>query len=427
MKVLWLCNIMLPVIAESLGLESSNKEGWLTGLSERIRREKDGAVKLGVCFPVPPGAERVRGEAGGVAYFSFEEDRDNAHRYQSRMEGQLREALQDFRPDVVHIFGTEYPHTLAMLRAMERPERALVGIQGLCFDYADYYMAGLPEEVCKSATFRDLVKRDSLKKQQEKFRLRGEFEKEALRRAVHVTGRTSWDRRLTEEINPSRQYHFMNETLRSPFYDGRWDASACEKQRIFMSQGNYPIKGLHFALEALGMLKEEYPRARLYVAGDVVTAYESLKDKLKLSEYGKYIRKRIAALGLWDRVFFLGRLPAGQMKEQYLKANLYLSPSAIENSPNSLGEAMLLGVPSVSSDVGGVSDMLEDGREGLLYESGDAEALAERIRRIFADPGEAARLGEAASRRASATHDPDANFKRLLEIYRELCGETERK
>ena len=51
MRVLWICNIMLPVIAKQLGMPYSNKEGWLSGLAERILDEKNSNITLGVCFP----------------------------------------------------------------------------------------------------------------------------------------------------------------------------------------------------------------------------------------------------------------------------------------------------------------------------------------------------------------------------------------
>ena len=57
-----------------------------------------------------------------------------------------------------------------------------------------------------------------------------------------------------------------------------------------------------------------------------------------------------------DKIEFLGRLSAEGMKQAYLDANVFVMPSTIENSPNSLGEAMLLGVPCVAADVGGVAE-----------------------------------------------------------------------
>ena len=93
------------------------------------------------------------------------------------------------------------------------------------------------------------------------------------------------------------------------------------------------------------ILLEKYPDARVYVAGSSLVEYRTLKQKLKISAYGKYLRRLIRENGLGDRILFLGRLNAEQMRDRYLKSSLFLCPSSLENSPNSLGEAMLLGSP----------------------------------------------------------------------------------
>ena len=78
MRVLWVCNIMLPVVAEHLGLEASNKEGWLTGLSTAIlRHQKENETELGVCFPAEEslaGFEQILqapGTDGRIHAFGF--------------------------------------------------------------------------------------------------------------------------------------------------------------------------------------------------------------------------------------------------------------------------------------------------------------------------------------------------------------------
>lgn len=81
------------------------------------------------------------------------------------------------------------------------------------------------------------------------------------------------------------------------------------------------------------------------MAGIGITAYGSLKEKLKISGYGKYLRKLMEENGLEDKITVLGQLSDVQMKEAYLNSHVFVCPSALENSPNSLGEAMLLGVP----------------------------------------------------------------------------------
>ncbi len=421
MKILWLCNIMLPVIAEAVGREASNKEGWLSGLAEQILRHKsENNIQLGICFPIEKGSDPMRGEVSGIAYYGFEESTGKAEYYDSALESGLKAILEDFEPDVIHCFGTEYPHTLAMTKVCKEKDRLLIGIQGLCFKYADYYMANLPEKIQRRYLLRDFLKQDNLVKQQKKYVMRGAFEIEALKNTGNVTGRTDWDLQAAKEVNPEVKYHFMNETLRANFYGPIWEYEACEKYSVFLSQGNYPIKGLHFVLQALPDILRKYPETKVYVAGDVITRYESLMEKIKIGSYGKYCRDLIRKNKLEDKVIFLGRLNSAQMCDRYLKSNLFLSPSAIENSPNSVGEAMLLGMPVVSSEVGGVANMLKNGEEGLLYPYQDTEKLADAVCTVFEQKDKAAVFGQRARKHALITHDPETNYRRLVEIYEEL-------
>ena len=421
MKVLWLCNIMLPIIAKELGQEASNKEGWLTGLSEQLLSHAgENGIELGICFPVGKNQKPVKGQGKNFSYFGFCEDTTRAEEYDEAIEPQLAAIVEEFAPDVIHVFGTEYPHTLAMTRCIEDKSRLLIGLQGLCSECAKVYTAGLPDKVQKRWLFRDFVKNDNIVMQQRKFARRGENEIEAIKNAGHITGRTEWDKAVVEGINPKVQYHFMNETLRPVFYDALWNYSTCEKYSIFLSQGDYPLKGLHFFLQAMPAILERYPDTKAYVAGDVITKYGTWKEKLKIGSYGKYCRELIKKYHLENKIVFLGRLNSKEMCRQYLKSHVFLSASALENSPNSVGEAMLLGMPVISSMVGGVPSMLTDKKEGLLYPYQDIHKLAETVCTMFAETPKATEYGKAARERALVTHDPEKNYKRLLEIYAEL-------
>lgn len=88
---------------------------------------------------------------------------------------------------------------------------------------------------------------------------------------------------------------------------------------------------------------------------------------------------------------------------------------------------MLLGMPCVASDVGGVSSMLNHGREGLLYPSDDPYLLAEYICRVFEQDDMAAEMGRNAKIHAVQTHDPERNFRDLLNIYENISGNQEAK
>ncbi len=437
MKVLWLVNLILPAFAASQGLPYSEREGWLTGLYGAVKACSAGGqeaadintpeITLAVAYPTSSesmsGAQEFsRTEWDGTVWYGFCEDLAHPEIYEEGMEEAFRKILADFQPDIVHVFGTEFPHALACLKAFSRPERSLVGIQGLCCGIAENYMAGLPNKVQREATFRDRVRSDSLRRQQEKFRRRAEHERELLALAGHVTGRTAYDERVTGELNPDRIYHPMNETLRGEFYEGVWDPGKAVKHRIFLPQGDYPLKGFHHLLAAAGELLADYPDLEIRVAGISVIGGDRKRVPLllRIGAYGRYLKRLIAEGSLRKKVTILGKLSASRMKEEMLEAGVFVLPSVIENSPNSMGEAMLLGLPVVASRTGGIPSLLADGREGLLVEPGDAKALADAIRQIWEEPVIAAVYGENARKRALVTHDPEINQRRLLEIYEEI-------
>ena len=373
MRVLWVCNQCIPAIAKDLNIEVPNKEGWLTGLSEKILADKDNEIELSIFFNTDYAHSGLH-EEYDIKSYGYCDDAEMAWDYDYHLEREFGGILYKFNPDIVHIFGTEYPHTLAMCKAFANPSRILIGIQGLCSIYAKHYFDGLPEEVINSSTLRDNLKKDNLKEQKRHFELRGNNEIEAIKLAGNVTGRTDWDKKYTSEFNPDAKYFFMNETLRSTFYEGCWDYDKCEKHSLFASQGDYPIKGLHVLLRALPEIKKVYPDVKLYVAGNKITGEDSLKKKILIGSYGKYILKLIKEGNLEDNVVFTGSLNAAKMKERYLKSNAFISPSMMENSPNSVGEAMLLSMPVITSDVGGVRNLLSE-EEGFIYPSLDEKAL----------------------------------------------------
>lgn len=441
MKILWVCNIMIPIIAEKLGLEASNKEGWLSGLlSEVLSRREENNIELAVAFPAPNDfrcgekhiydgnviwSGEVSGPVNGLKWYAFSEDVTNPHIYAENLELQMWYIAEIFKPDVVHCFGTEYPHTLAMCRVFPDKSRLLVGIQGLCGLIAERYFADLPKQVIHSKTLRDVLRKDDLLSQQKKFVLRGELEREVVSLTGNITGRTVWDRTNTAKWNPEAEYFVMNETLRSDFYNDVWQEENCERHSIFLSQGDYPLKGLHYMLKALPIIRQKYPDAKVYVAGNGIIGEGGFKKRLKISAYGKYLRKLIRENGLWDSVEFLGRLTGKEMKERYLHSHLFVCCSSLENSPNSLGEAMLLGMPCVSADVGGVSSIFTGGEDGILYSGKDlesnAENLAKAVCQMWGDSSKMNEYCDNARKHALKTHDKESNYQRLIEIYTQIA------
>jgi glycosyltransferase involved in cell wall biosynthesis len=301
-----------------------------------------------------------------------------------------------------------------------RKTKYVTSIQGLVSEIAKHMSADLPNSVIYGMTLRNFINLDSIYLMSKSFKKRGYNELKLLKKSANVIGRTTWDKALTRQINSSIRYFHCNESLRGEFYKHKWDYDKCEKHSMFLSQGQYSIKGLHYVLEALPLIIEKFPDIKLYIAGKDITKLKSIKDRLFITYYGKYIRKLIKKYRLGKHVVFTGPLSEKKMCERYLKSNIFICPSSIENSPNSLGEAMLLGVPSIASYVGGVPDMLVDKEEGFLYQHNVPYMLAYYVSRIFNNKELALKLSEKAKEHALRTHDRNENSKILIEIYNDI-------
>ena len=413
MKVLWLCNMMPGVVKQAI----TGKEGnglWVDHVLHDLRKQAD--LEIRVLCPGTP--HQIGALDASCSYSTF---RTKApYTYLPEVESQFRQELKAYQPDVIHIWGTDYAHTLAMVNAAEQEamvNRVVVSIQGLCSIHAGHYAEGVPQSVIRGKTLRDLLRQDDIPRQQKKFALRGKLEVQALRKVSHVIGRTVWDKACTNQINPQAAYHFCNETLRMAFFDHQWDFSSCTRYNIFASSCVYPVKGFHYLLEAFAEVVKAYPDATLSVPGK---SYLTVSP-LRCSSYQKYLAKLTRQYGLEDKIEFLGSLSAEGMKDAYLKANVFVLPSTIENSPNSLGEAMLLGVPCVAADVGGVTTMMTHETEGFVYQSTAPYMLAHYIKNVFAMGERAAAMGQAARAHARKTHDPETNLRDLLGIYEEIA------
>ena len=250
------------------------------------------------------------------------------------------------------------------------------------------------------------------------YKKRAVSEIEELKIVNNVIGRTTWDEACVKFINKEIRYFFCNETLRKEFYEGKWELNKCKKHTIYVSQAGKPLKGFHKLIDALKIVVESYPDVKVNVGGTNVINSSFLRG----SGYGLYLKKLIRQNKLSDNINFLGDLTAEEVKQYLLSSNLFVSTSAIENSSNSLGEAMLLGVPCIASDVGGVTDMITHKQEGFVYPFDDSNLLAFYIIKVFADERIANNISLNGRIHAQKTHDENVNNEVLLKIYKRLQG-----
>ena len=402
----------MPYVAEEKKLESSNFGGWILAMIDEISKNKNIELAIATVYNCKKIEEY---ENDGIKYYLIPGKLN--YKYYKETEEYWKQLDKIFNADIVHLFGSEFYHGLAYINALPN-KKSVLNIQGLVSKCGSEYTAGITsKEIIKNITIRDILKRDNIFQQQKKFIKRGINENKIINQIDYVIGRTFWDYSNVKSINSNVKYFKNNESLRSSFYQNEWDINKINRHSIFVSQGSYPIKGLHILLKALRIVVKSFPETRLYIGGPNITDTVGLKNKLKLSGYGKYLKKIIKNNNIEKNVCFLGNLKEEQMLNQYLKSNLFVLPSVIENSSNSLAEAMILGLPCIASYTGGTPSMLENNVEGILYSYSDYEVLAQHIIELFENDKLCNEYSKNARKRALARHSLKRNMEELYNIY----------
>lgn len=417
MKVLWLSNVLFPDVCVELNCPIPVIGGWMSAGAQSIMKINTN-IDLAVASLHSCKKLNII-EKNNITYYLIPNKGGN-QKYNSKLEFYYKEIVDIFRPDIVHIHGTECTNSLDFVKACGN-KNVVVSIQGLVSVYSKYYLGGIQKsEVLLSRTLRDLLRRDSLLIQQKEMFERGKYERELLNLVEHIVGRTSWDKSNVWAVNPQAHYYECNETLRSLFYKYQWTYEKCKKNRIFLSQAHYPIKGIQQLIKALPLILRHFPDTMVYVAGNDFMN----KPWFKKNGFAAYLEKLMKKLDVRHKIVFCGLLDESEMVEQYLSANVFVCPSIIENSPNSVGEAQLVGTPCVASYVGGTMDMITEGKTGFLYRFEETALLAKRVCEIFANNELADHISTNGRLAALTRHNKQQNAINLNNIYYKIFNDN---
>lgn len=425
MKILWMSNYPLPSISVELKLKTIVNEGWKIQLSEQITKEQ---ATLNFAFPCDTIKKPIFGEIDDIRYIGFPVTRKRRQR-QNIMNHEIQlisEILSQGNYDVIHIWGTEFLHSYTTVQAAKRLgiiDKIVISIQGIAAECALHYYSGVDIQYIKKQSLIDIIRNRGILKDALSMKERGYLETMTLCEVRNIIGRTEFDKRYVQLVNPKARYFNCNETLRECFYTNKWNYEECTRNTIFISQGTYPLKGLHYVLKALVIVKKVIPDVKLFIGGSDMIGLpkKSIMRRLFAEHpYPQFLNEIIDNGNIRENVFPLGQKNADEMKQLYLSSNIFVLPSNIENSPNSLGEAMLLGVPSIAANVGGVSSMSGNDIDALLYQHDDYYMLASRLIELLMDREKQEFLSRNAIVNATKRHDAEKNLHQMLSIYDEI-------
>ena len=417
MKLLWFTNT--PSMAtEKLTGTFGIGGGWLESLEKHFRKETN--IELAVAFYWEGVDTLDRFTDDGRLYYAIPSPftGGKVERYKRRAKGmieppevvaQFEKVVQDFQPDMIHVFGTEKAFGLIAPR-VEAP--TAIWIQGNLTVYSHKWFSGISREEVRKLT----PKGDKLKATDFESRYKQDYngairEQEIFNGCKYFTGRTDWDRRITSVLSPDAQYFTCDEILRDIFYQADWKPHTNREGLRLMTtiQGNL-YKGLETLLESSKFLHQQLNgkfRWRVAGIGEDSRLVQLMEKKCQL---------RHQDIG----VELMGRVSGETLVEELLEADIFVHPSHIDNSPNSVCEAMLVGTPVVATYAGGTPSLLENNQEGLMVQDGDPYSLAGAILDLHQNPEITLQLARAAKERAIERQNPVRIVHSLLEIYQQI-------
>lgn len=396
MKVAWLAPYPVQSLEPELTLVRPPKSfhpcSWVVNLSRELVRlpglelhlitesslvaRTQSVVKGGIHFHVVKAGVPFtsRGFPGWLPFEPLMRFKPNSLR--------LNAVLRQIQPDLIHSHGTEAGYTRA---GIDSGKPCLISIQGVI---AECYKAA-PE-----LWLRLVVPCERSQVQAGKF----------------FACRTHFDSGFIRQINPRARLFELHEAMNPLYFQSRWQPA--NPPSLLYVGALTDAKGADVAVAGFILIAAKHPAARLQMVGSGPASYvEALKQ-------------RLAQHSLTDRVEFLGRKDAAEIQKLHERCSVFLTSTRNDNSPNALAEAMVSGVPVIASNVGGIPSMIEDGRTGLLFETGNAAALAAALDKILSDQALSQRLAAEAKIIARQRHQPEAVARATFAAYQSILSET---
>ena len=233
---------------------------------------------------------------------------------------------------------------------------------------------------------------------------------EIFRNCKYVIGRTKWDKEIVLNLAPDSKYFHCEEMLRKEFYGASiWKPIEKEKKIIFSTLGNTNYKGLDIIAKSGAELQRVLKnKIEFRIAG--ISENDEI-FKIVQSKYGSDINNFVQPLG---------RLNPEYMIKEMLNADLFFHPSYIDNSPNSVCEAMMLGLPTVCTNVGGVSSLVKNDEDGILVDIRDIASISNSIFNVLSNVEFSLYLSKNARQRAEKRHDRKSIVNTVLSIYNDV-------
>ena len=393
MKILWLCQYPIKLLIPELQIirnKDSHSSSWIVNLSKALGNEDyielhiltssahipftQTIKKLGITFHVVkyslPFFRR-----GFPEIFPY----DSLTWYHGFINKGLK-IIKEIKPDLIHAHGIEKGFSLLALKSGIKNVTSIQGSLLLCFKYTPSFksFAQIP------------------------------IEKYCLKNNHNFGCRTNWDKDLVISINSNAKVYYMPENIGTIYFTKTWQPD--NKHTLVFVGSVIKRKGVEILIAAIKKVRLKIPNIKVKLIGGYSKKYQ------------KYLINIIDKLQLSKNIEFLGRRDSEEIAEILSKSTAFVLPTLIDNSPNSLAEAMAVGMPCVASNVGGIPSIIDDGKNGVLFTSENSDILAYKIINTLSNKELMNKISKEAKKTAYEKNYNDNVVKQTIKVYKEIIN-----
>lgn len=405
MRILWYTNT--PCLYKQNN--AYNGGGWLSSLEREIIKHKE--VKLGIAFSLDDETEKIT--ENGVTYYPLRINKhslwkkvkacfcstdklinDERKRY-SYYEKEIKKPINDFKPDIIIVFGSEMPFGLV---AGVTKIPVILHIQGILNPYMNAYLPPFISWDKYKTMNTGLIDKINKRIDRKMWQVSCEREMEICKRVKNYFGRTDWDFRVCQMMHPGANYIYSSEVLRPLFYQPSV-RKLPSKLTIVTTISSPLYKGYDLVLKTAKLLSDKGLDFEWNCYGNIAPAV---------------VERQLGIFHEKLNVQLCGVASAEQLREAICHSTVYVHTSYIDNSPNSLCEAQILGCTPIATYVGGVPSLIKDGVTGYLVPANDPYQLAFLLEDVYYHPEINISIGQVAKKVANERHNPTTIVDKLL-------------
>jgi glycosyltransferase involved in cell wall biosynthesis len=415
MRVLWFASN--PCSASKMILPGFSRGGWLASLEQELSKKDD--IELYVAFYFSKKIEPF--VYGNTRYYPMHRRiaKTKIGRQFYRMIGKenyeraeienLVFLTNSINPDIIHVCGTEDNYGLIQ-NFTSIP--VVVSIQGVINAIVGKYFSGVPQnQVLKHSSLKRRILNNTYQNGYSLFKKRSIREQDILKISKNIIGRTDWDRRIVKLLAPQSKYFIGNEILRESFYVKEWrKINFNNRIQIITTINQGLFKGFETIIKTAHLLLtyQNFSFEWIIVGLD------------KNCEIVKIVEKWLNIDSKSCNIRFLGNKNENEISDLLLEADIYCQVSHIENSPNSLCEALLIGMPVIASYAGGTGSLIINDEEGIIVQDGEPFVLAGSIIELSNDFQKAKKMGQTARQKALRRHNTTDIVNSLISTYQTI-------